>query len=107
VSRKTVPFTMPASAPRSRKSEPAVLDEPSGARAASSDLAAGRPDDWVRDRDFAAGPSPADDALAPPRVFLDVAAERSLMEVFALSFLVPFALGWFWWVNALTGRGRI
>jgi hypothetical protein len=105
VSKKTVPFSMPA-APRSRKSESAALDEPSRPRAGVSDSAAARPDDWVRDRDLAAGPAPLDDALAPTRVFLDVAAERSLMEVFALTFLVPFALGWFWWVNALTGRAR-
>jgi hypothetical protein len=107
VSKKTVPFSMPASAPRSRKQEPVALDEPSSPRAEPSDFAGARPDDWVRDRDFVAGPSPADDALAPPRVLLDVAAERSLMEVLALSFLVPFALGWLWWVNAWAGRGRI
>ena len=107
MSKKTVQFSMPASAPRSRKSEPLALDESSAARPASSDFAGARPDDWVRDRDFAAGPSLADDALAPPRVLLDVAAERSLMEVFSLSFLVPFALGWFWFVNAWAGRGRI
>jgi hypothetical protein len=106
VSRKTVPFTMRASAPRSPKSEPAALDEPLGPRAAAADPAA-RPDDWVRDRDFVAGPSPADDALTPARVLLDLAAERTLAEVLSLSFLVPFALGWFWWVNAWAGRGRI
>ena len=107
MSKKTVPFTMPASAPRSRKQEPVALEAPSPPRAAAGDFAGARPDDWVRDRDLAAGPSPADDALAPPRVFLDVAAERSLMEVFSLSFLVPFALGWFWFVNAWAARGRI
>jgi hypothetical protein len=106
VSKKTVPFSMPASASRSRSKEPVALDEPSRRRAAPSDFAGARPDDWVRNRDLAAGPAPLDDALAPTRVFLDVAAERSLMEVFALTFLVPFALGWFWWVNALTGRAR-
>jgi len=105
VSRKTVPFSMPASAPRSRKSEPAALDENSGARA--SDFAGDRPDGWVRDRDFAAGPWPADDALAPPRVLLDLAQERTLAEVLCLSVLVPFALGWFWFVNVWVGRGRI
>ncbi len=107
MSKKTIAFTMPASAPRPRKLEPAALDEYSGARPASSDFAAARPDDWVRDRDLAACPSPADDALAPPRVLLDLAAERTLAEVLSLSFLVPFALGWFWWVNAWAGRARI
>jgi hypothetical protein len=107
VSKKTIAFTMPASAPRSRKQEPVALDEPSRPRAEPSDFAGARPDDWVRNRDLAADPSPVADALAPPRVLLEVAAERSLMEVFSLSFLVPFALGWFWFVNAWAGRGRI
>jgi hypothetical protein len=96
---------MPASAPRPRKSEFVALEESSRPRA--GDAAAARPDEWVRDRDYGAGPSRADHALAPARVLLDLAAERTLAEVFSLSFLVPFALGWFWWVNALTGRGRI
>ena len=106
MSRKSVPFSMPASAPRTRKSELVPLDEPSPPRAGASDAGA-RPDDWVRDRGFGAGPSRADDALAPARVLLDLAAERTLAEVFSLSFLVPFALGWFWWVNAWAGRGRL
>ena len=107
MSKKTVPFTMPASAPRSRKQEPLALDAPSRPRAGASDFAGARPDEWVRDRDFVAGPLPADDALAPTRVLLDLAAERTLAEVLSLSFLLPFALGWFWWVNAWAGRGRI
>ena len=107
MSKKTVPFSMPASAPRSRKQEPVALDEPSRPRVGVSDSAAARPDDWVRDRDFAAGPAPLDNALAPPRVLLDLSAERTLAEVLSLSFLVPFALGWFWFVNAWVGRARI
>ena len=106
MSKKTVPFSMPA-APRARQPEPLALEAPSPPRAAAGVFAGARPDDWVRDRDLAANPRPLDDALAPARVLLDVAAERSLMEVFALSFLVPFALGWFWFANAWAGRGRI
>ncbi len=45
-------------------------------------------------------------AAAPARVVLDLSAERTLIEVLSLSFLVPFALGWFWVVNALAGRLR-
>lgn len=103
MSKKTVSFTMPASAPRSRKPEPLALEVPS----APYGSAGGRPDDWVRDRDLAAPPWFSDDALAPPRILLDVAAERSLIEVLSLSFLMPFALGWFWWINALAGRARL
>ena len=98
-----VSFAMPAGAPRARKPEPIALD----ALSASHRSGGARPDDWVRDRDLAAPPSLADDALAPPRILLDVAAERSLMEVLSLSFLMPFALGWFWWINALAGRARL
>jgi hypothetical protein len=107
VSKKTVSFSMPTSAARSRKPEPLALEGPSASPATAGFFAGARPDDWVRDRDLAAGPSPMDDALAPPCVLLDVAAERSLMEVFSLSFLMPFALGWFWWINALAGRARL
>jgi hypothetical protein len=107
VSKKTVPFSMPASAPRSRKSGSVALDEPSRPPVEPSDFAGARPDDWVRDRDFVAGPLPKDDALAPTRVLLDLAAERTLAEVLSLSFLLPFALGWFWWVSVWAGRGRI
>ena len=103
MSRKTVSFAMPASAPRARKPASLAL----AAASASPATASARPDDWVRDRDLAAGHSPAGDALAPPRVFLDLAAERTLAEVLSLSFLVPFALGWFWWINALAGRARL
>jgi hypothetical protein len=82
VSKKTVSFSMPTSATRARKPEPIALE----ALSASHRSAGSRPDDWVRDRDLAAGPSPVDDALAPPRILLDVAAERSLMEVLSLKF---------------------
>ncbi|MGA8713701.1 MAG: hypothetical protein WB647_11840 [Roseiarcus sp.] len=103
MSKKTVSFAMPAGAPRARKPESIALE----ALSASHRSAGARPDDWVRDRDLAAPPWFSDDALAPPRILLDVAAERSLIEVLSLSFLMPFALGWFWWINALAGRARL
>jgi hypothetical protein len=100
VSKKTIAFTMPAASPRAREAEPAGRDEAAGAAPAPA-----QPDDWVRDRDLDA------DALrlapaAPSRVVLDLTAERTLAEIAALSLLVPFALGWVWWVNALAGRTR-
>jgi len=102
VSKKTIAFSMPATAPRA--SEPDSSDR-GGPRAAA---AGAQSDDWVRVRDLPVDPAPAqaNDALAPPRVILDLTAERTLIEVLSLSLLVPFALGWFWWVNALTGRVR-
>jgi hypothetical protein len=61
-------------------------------------------DEWVSDRHARAEDRPA--KAAGPSLILDLAAERSLMEVFALSMLAPFALGFFWLVNAMTGRVR-
>jgi len=102
VSKKTIAFSMPAAA--ARAPEPDSSDR-GGPRAAA---AGAQSDDWVRVRDLPVdpAPAPASDALAPPRVILDLTAERTLIEVFALSLIVPFALGWFWWVNALAGRAR-
>ena len=62
-------------------------------------------DDWVSDRHARAEDRPA--KAAGPSLILDLAAERGLMEVVALSMLAPFALGFFWLVNAMTGRWRL
>ena len=53
--------------------------------------------------DRAPEPPPAHESSAT----IDLAAERSLIEVVSLSFLVPFALGWFWFVNAMNRRARL
>ena len=100
MSKKTIAFSMPATAPRPPEPDPSDREGPPAAAAGAQS------DDWVRVRDLPVDPAPASDALAPPRVILDLTAERTLIEVFALSLIVPFALGWFWWVNALTGRVR-
>jgi hypothetical protein len=39
---------------------------------------------------------------APAALLVDLAAERDVMEVAALSFLLPSALGWFWLRNLVT-----
>jgi len=98
VSKKTVPFSVPAKRPASR--------EPAGAarRARGVVIDAGS-DDWVSDRHAQAEDRPA--KAAGPSLILDLAAERGLMEVVALSMLAPFALGFFWLVNAMTGRWRL
>ena len=95
MSRKTIAFSMPAAA-----------REPAGAGGRAPDIVidAGS-DDWVSDRNIRAE-EPRTPA-AGPSLILDLAADRSLMEVMALSFFAPFALGWFWWVKALTGRMRV
>jgi hypothetical protein len=96
VSRKTIAFAMPAAAPRAREAE-SVGEERASAVARRGAVAA-RSDDWVRHRES--------QPEAPARVVLDLSAERTLIEVLSLGFLVPFALGWFWLVNALAGRCR-
>jgi hypothetical protein len=109
VSRKTIAFTMPAAGPRRRERTPvdpdALWDEP--ASLSASDEPGAESDEWVRDRDLRLEFEPARTAAAEASVTLDLAAERNLMEVVSLSFLVPFALGWFWLVNAMSRRYRI
>ncbi len=118
MSKKTIAFTMPAAGPRPRERAPVVLDALAGESAslAASDEpgvgdvgSASESDEWVRDRDLRLE---VDRPPAPPSpreasVTLDLAAERNLMEVVSLSFLLPFALGWFWFVNAMNRRVRL
>jgi hypothetical protein len=99
VTRKTVSFSMPAKAASSR--------EPAGAgtkRHAPDVVIEAHADDWVSDRHARAEDGPTK-ALGPGLV-IDLVAERGLMEVFALSMLAPFTLGFFWLVNAMAGRVR-
>ena len=120
MSKKTIAFTMPATGRRQRKSAPVVLDgvtgesvpfaaEEQNLREAESDL---RSDEWVRDNALNAEPSPIPDppfrALAVgASMTIDLSAERSLMEAMTLSFTLPFALGWFWWANAIARPRRV
>ena len=60
-------------------------------------------DEWVSDRNSG---REGRSARAPGLVF-DLAAERSLMEVAALGVLIPMTLGWFWLLNAMSGRTRL
>ncbi len=99
MSRKTVPFSVPAKAPVSREAAGAGPK-----RRARDAVIEAHPDDWVSDRHNHAGQ--AKKRPAAPSLILDLAAERSLIEVFALSVLAPVALGFFWLVNAMTGRVR-
>lgn len=119
MSKKTIAFTMPA-AGRRREGPPAVLDGLTGESApfaadakSLSDLGSeSRSDEWVRDSARDAEPSRI---LEPPvrglavgaSMTIDLAAERSLMEAMTLSFALPFALGWFWFVHAIARRQRL
>jgi len=118
VSKKTIAFTMPAGGRRPRQRKPVVLDGVTGENVpfaadeqnlhdAGSEL---KPDKWVRDSAPNAEPSPISDSPLPAlavgaSMTIDVSAERSLTDAMALSFTLPFALGWFWWTNAIA-RGQ-
>ena len=106
MSKKTIAFTMPAAAPRAREGGTLGRERASAGTARSAVPA--RSDDWVRDResDPEAPAHPDHAAAAPARLIIDLSAERTLIEVLSLGFLVPLALGWFWVVNALAGRLR-
>ena len=52
-------------------------------------------------------PAPAPPSAREAGVTIDLAAERSLVEVVSLSLLVPLALGLFWFVNAMNRRIRL
>jgi hypothetical protein len=112
VSRKTIAFTMPAAGPRRERAPSALAgapfaasDEP-GADDAGIDKES---DKWVRDRDvrLKVDPAPAPPSAREAGVTIDLTAERSLIEVVSLSLLVPFALGLFWFVNAMNRRIRL
>jgi hypothetical protein len=118
VTKKTIAFTMPAAGPRPRERAPVVLETLAGESApfaASDEPSAGdagidkESDKWVRDRDvrLEVDPAPAPPSAREASATIDLAAERSLTEVVSLSFLLPFALGWFWFVNAMNRRIRL
>jgi hypothetical protein len=112
VTRKTIAFTMPATGSRPRQRAPVDLDALGGdsarvsASGADDARIAAEPEGWVRDRDLRLEVDPPPPSARESRATIDLAAERNLMEVVSLSFLVPFALGWFWFVNAMNRRTR-
>ena len=117
MSKKTIAFTMPAAGPRRERApvDPDALGGESAPFSASDEPGVGdagidkESDNWVRDRDvrLKVDPAPAAPSAREARATIDLAAERSLMEVVSLSFLVPFALGLFWFVNAINRRARL
>ncbi len=88
MSKKTVSFSVPA--------------RTAGARPAPDVVIEAHSDDWVSDRHAPRADSPT----AVASLLVDLAAERGLIEVLALSMLAPVALSFFWLVNAMTGRVR-
>ena len=107
MSKKTVVFKMPAReaplpedarAPISSSREEQTSPISQLASRASEHPGSSKPDQWVRRRDAqAAAHAPA----ATNSVTIDLAAERHLLEVASLMFLLPPLLGWFWLSNAV------
>ncbi len=93
MSRKSVPFP---------PSGPGRAETPSG-RGRSTAVIDARTDEWVSDRN--AGGAAARNG-ADARFMLDLAAERGLAEIVAISFMTPIALGGFWFLRAMAGRAR-
>jgi hypothetical protein len=110
VSKKTIAFTMPTAGSRPRQRAPVDPDALAGEspRQSGADDApiAAEPEEWVRDRDLRLEVDPPPPPARESRATIDLAAERNLIEVVSLSFLIPFALGWFWYVNAMNRRTR-
>ena len=123
MSKKTIAFTMPATRRGLRERAPVVLDGLTGdsvpflgdEQRLRDAGPSSRTDEWVRDRPSpdAGAPSPVPEPPPLPAfalgagVTINLATERNLMEAMTLSFMVPFALGWFWFAHAMARRQRI
>jgi len=119
MSRKTVVFKMPGADPKRR--DEAHGDEALPPNASSKEAASGQiilatePDRWVQAHEMPLVPERAAQAPAPvtfasqPRISLsfDLAAERSLPQMVALSMSLPPMLGWFWVTNAMNRYQRM
>lgn len=95
MSRKTVAFSAPAPRPPAADAKPASPAPP----------ATEVTEAWVRERAVSADPGVMDLPLAAA-LTIDLAAPRTLAEVYFLSFFTPMALGWFWLLHAMAGRAR-
>jgi hypothetical protein len=120
VSKKTIAFTMHSARRTPGARAPVVLDEITGESVPFSADEQGlrdagtnsKTDEWVRDRPaHNAGAPPQMPEPAPLRAFalgasltINLADERTLAEAMTVSFMVPFALGWFWFAHAMARR---
>ena len=82
-----------------------------GAFGASADAADSETDRWIRAEDVVPLPDNSSARSAPsnPQLYtalpwdatIDLAADRTFIQVLALSFVLPSVLGWFWMANAV------
>ena len=123
-SRKTIVFKMPATQSPSGDDAPggsaAVVKQNSRSAAARKSRAvevsiATEPDSWVQDREVTSTVAVESLAIAPPErpadanasLTVDLAGQRNLAEVVALSFIAPPLLCWFWGVNSIRAWGNL
>ena len=114
MSRKKIVIKMP-SADQADAGEPSP-EAMAGSRAeafagAFSPSADAETDRWIRAEDLVPLPDNSSARSAPPTLGLyaalpwdstiDLAAERTFLQVLALSFVLPSVLGWFWMANAV------
>jgi hypothetical protein len=114
MSRKKIVIKMPR-ADQAEASEPSPeamagshAEALAGAFGPSADTETDR---WIRAEDVvplpdnssgrSALPAPGLYAAPPWDATIDLAADRTFMQVLALSFFLPSVLGWFWVANAL------
>ncbi len=89
MNRKTIVFRMP-SAEVSTKTGPTGHDQ------------------WVRRAEANDEFPPASLGAGHGGAFaIDLALERNVSEVVALSFMLPAMLGWFWWTNSVERYRRL
>jgi hypothetical protein len=114
MSRKKIVIKMPigaqadAGGPSSEAMAGSHAETLAGAFGPSGDAETDR---WIRAEDVVPLPDNSSARSAPPTLGLyaalprdstiDLAADRSFMQVLALSFLLPSMLGWFWVANAV------
>jgi len=110
MSKKTIVFKMPAGDANRRAeetSEAAPPIEAASPAVSQGDPRAAEPDAWVQRRQAAPAPISRANVQKGDELTVDLAIERDLAEVAALSLALPAMLGWFWFANATDRYRRI
>jgi hypothetical protein len=109
MSKKTIVFKMPAGDTTRREGETSDAGPPIEVAASAAAVVEPRgiePDAWVQRRRVS--PAPISRATAGRGdLTIDLALERDLTQVAALSVALPAMLGWFWFANAADRYRRI
>jgi hypothetical protein len=114
MSRKTISIRMPSAEPADAGAASAAGSAGAGGRALEGGFESDR---WISGADlislpesFRARSTPPGRALlgsSPPFATIDLSADRTFAQVLTLSFVLPYALGWFWLANSLDRCRRL